>query len=72
MKNEEMIMVLELCDLIDYNRTTGNITVDKEIFDDFVENSCINVQFVEDDNNIIYTYKMVAEDDEAIYMELME
>ena len=69
--NNEMIMVLELCDLIDYDRTIGNITVDKDIFGDFVENSYINIQFVEDYNNIIYTYKMVAENEEAIYMELM-
>ena len=72
MENNEMIMVLELCDLIDYDRTMGNITVDKSIFDDYVENSCINIQFVEDEYNIIYSYKMVAEDEESIYMELMD
>lgn len=70
--NNEMIMVFELCDLIDYDRTMGNIAVDKSIFDDFVENSYINIRFVEDDYNIVYTYKMIAEDEEAIYMELMD
>lgn len=70
--NNEMIMVLELCDLIDYDRTTGNIKVDKDIFDDYVENSYIVIQFVEDDNDFVYTYRMVMEDDEGIYMELME
>lgn len=65
-------MILELCDLIDYDRTMGNIVVDKGIFDDYAENSCINIQFVEDEHDIVYTYKMVAENDEGIFMELME
>lgn len=70
--NNEMVMVLELCDLIDYDRTMGNIVVDKGIFDDFVENSCIDIRFVDDEYNLVYTYIMVKEDDEGIYMELME
>lgn len=68
----ENIMLLELCDLVDYDRTTGKIVVDKGIFDDYVENSYINIQFVEDECNVVYVYKMVSEDEEAIYMELME
>ena len=69
---EKMILVLEIADLIEFDRITGNIKVDKDIFDDFVENSYIEIQFVEDDYNIVNAYKMVAEDDEGIYMELME
>ena len=70
MKNE-MIMVLELCDLIDYSRVTGSIKVSKDIFDDYMENSCIYIKFVEDESNSVYTYIMTMEDDEGIYMELM-
>ncbi len=68
----ENVMVLELCDLIDYDRTTGKIVVDKGIFDDYVKNSYINIRFVEDEYNIVNTYKMVAEDEEGIYMELVD
>ena len=71
MKNKEMVIVLEIADLIEFDRITGNIVVDKGIFDDFVENSCINIQFVEDEYNLIYDYIMVAEDEDNIYMELM-
>ena len=71
MKNKEMVIVLEIADLIEFDRITGNIVVDKGIFDDFVENSCINIQFVEDEYNLIYDYIMVAEDENNIYMELM-
>lgn len=66
-----MVMALELYDLISYNQTTGNIVVSKDIFDDFIKNACIDIQFVEDDYNIVYTYEMMAEDDEGIYMELI-
>lgn len=69
---ENMILVLEIADLIEFDRITGNIKVDKDIFDDFVKNSYIEIQFVEDDYSIINTYKMVTEDEEGIYMELME
>lgn len=69
---EEMVMVFEIADLIEFDRITGNIKVDKDIFDDYVENSYINIQFVEDEYNIVNVYKMIAEDDEGIYMELME
>lgn len=67
----EMIMVLELCDLIDHNRATGSIKVSKDIFDDYMENSCIDIKFVEDKSNSVYTYIMTAEDDEGICMDLM-
>lgn len=35
--NNEMIVVMELCDLVDYDKTMSNIAVDKGIFDDFVK-----------------------------------
>jgi hypothetical protein len=66
------ILFLEFEDLIEFNRTTGNIKVSKDIFDDFVENSCIEIEFMSDDCDYLCTYKMIAEDDEGIYMELMD
>lgn len=65
------ILVLEIADLIEFDRITGNIKVDKDIFDDFVEDSYIEIQFVEDEYDLVNTFKMVAEDEEGIYMELM-
>ena len=65
-------IMLELADLICYDKSMKNITVNKDIFDDFAENSYIEIQFTDDEYNLIYTYKMIAEDDKAIYMELME
>ena len=69
--NNEEIMILELCDLVDYDKATGSIVVDKGIFDDFVEDSYINIQFVEDDSETVYMYRMVSENEDEIYMELM-
>ena len=65
-------ITLEIADLIYYDKSMENITIDKSIFDDFAENSYIEIQFADDEYNLIYTYKMIAEDDKAIYMKLME
>ena len=70
--NIEEVMVLELSDLVDYDKATGNIVVSKDIFDDFVEDSYINIQFVEDDSETIYMYRMVSENEDEVYMELMD
>lgn len=64
-------LYLELEDLIECDMKTGKIKVDKQIFDDFVPNTYINIQFVDTDSNEVLSYAMVAEDDEGIYMEYM-
>lgn len=66
------ILFLEFEDLIEFDRITGNIKISKDIFDNFVENSFIEIEFMDDNCDYLCTYKMVAEDDEGIYMELME
>lgn len=68
----------EIPDLIldegDYecNGYIGEIRINKQVFDDFVEHSYIKIRFInanEDDN--IYTYVMNSEDDEFITCEFI-
>jgi hypothetical protein len=66
------ILFLEFEDLIEFDRTTGSIKVDKDIFDAYVENSYIEIEFMGDNCDYLCTYKMIAEDDEGIYMELID
>ena len=69
---ENDVVILERYDLLDFHKFTGDIKVDKCIFDDFVEGSFINIHFTEDDDNVCYTYKMTDEDDEGIWMERID
>jgi hypothetical protein len=69
--NYEADIILEIADLLDYNKYNHDIEVDKRIFDAFEENKLIYIHFVEDRADIVREYKMVFEDDEAIFMEYM-
>ena len=65
-------LFLEREELLECDMRTGNIKVDKQIFDDFVPNSYINIQFVDAKYDGIYQFSMVAEDDEGIFMEYLD
>lgn len=65
-------LFLEREELLECDIKTGNIKVDKQIFDGFVANTYINIQFVEDKDNGIYQFSMVAEDDKGIFMEYLD
>ena len=65
-------LFLERDELIECDMKTGNIKVDKQIFDDFVPNTYINIQFVDDDDEGIWQFVMIAEDDEGIFMEYLD
>lgn len=68
--NIEADLVLDSEELLDFDMRTGNIKVDKNIFDDFVPNTYVNIQFVDDNReDRIAQYKMISEDDEGIVME---
>lgn len=69
--NEKVDLWLEREELLECDIKTGNIKVDKQIFDDFVPNTYINIQFIEDDEGI-WQFTMVAEDDEGIFMEYLD
>lgn len=72
MYKETPDLVLEREELLECDIKTGNIKVDKQIFDDFVPNSYINIQFVEDEDEGIWQFSMVAEDDDGIFMEYLD
>lgn len=64
-------LILEIADLLSYNKYTHDIEVDKTIFDDFEEGKIIYIRFEEDDEGIIREYEMVSEDRWGIVMEYM-
>lgn len=67
---EHDVLVLEQEELLEFDTKTGNIKVDKNIFDCYEENAYVNIHFVEDDyEHSIEQYKMIAEDDDGIIME---
>ena len=56
-------------DELDYEETEDGISVDKFIFDDYQKDTYVNIKFLDDNSDEIYSYKMVGEDDEKIYFE---
>lgn len=64
-------LILDSEELLDFGKY-GNIKVDKDIFDDFIANTCVSIRFVDDkrEDRVAY-YKMVSEDDEGIVMEYL-
>lgn len=69
-KEEVSDINLEISDLIDHTPDLSRITVDSQIFDDFVENTYIAIQF-EETGNEIYLYKMLKKENGGITMELI-
>lgn len=53
-------------DSYELNEETGELKIDKQIFDDFEADTVITICFVDEDN-IINDYIMKREDDEYIY-----
>lgn len=53
----------------DYDETDEGISVDKSIFDDYQEGTYVNILFPDDNDEKLFSYKMVGEDDEKIYFE---
>lgn len=65
---KEADLILEMEDLLSYEKLTHDIKVDKYIFDSFEEGELIYIHFVEDNEGCIREYKMIAEDEYGIYM----
>ena len=53
----------------DYDETNEGISVDKSVFDDYQEGTYVNILFPDDNDEKLFSYKMVGEDDEKIYFE---
>ncbi len=51
---------------------TGQIKIDKQVFDDFVKNTYINIKFVDEEHQPLNQYIMVDEDDEYIYCDFLD
>ena len=68
MFNNNADLILEKADLLDYNKRTHDIEVDKYIFDEFEEGKIIYIHFVEDEEDVIREYEMVSEDRFGIVM----
>ena len=71
---EYVDLYLEVEELLEFDTKTGNIKVDKDIFDDFVPNTVVRICFVdsEEDDDLVIEYVMASEDDEGIYMEWLD
>lgn len=64
-------LILEIEDLLSYNKRTHDIEVDKDIFDEFEEGKLIYIHFVEDEEDVIREYEMISENRFGIVMEYM-
>lgn len=71
MENIKVDLVLEIVDLLKYDRNTSDMEVDKSIFDDFKEGKVIYVKFADDMEDLIYEYKMISEDYDGIKMDCL-
>lgn len=56
----------------DYDETDEGISVDKSVFDDYQEGTYVNILFPDDNDEKLFSYKMVGEDDERIYFEFID
>ena len=52
-----------------FDDETGNITVNKATFDDYMEGKKLNVKFVDEEGQDIFCYKMISENNDSITME---
>ena len=55
-------------DCYEMDQSKGTLKIDKQIFDDFVQDSIIKILFTDEDD-ALFEYKMISEDDEYIYLE---
>lgn len=63
-------LILDSEELLEFDMKTGNIKVDKSIFDSYVQDRYLNISFVDDNiQDRIAQYKMISEDAEGIIME---
>ena len=54
------------------NEFNGVIKIDKQIYDDYVKNALINICFLDEEDEPVMQYKMIAEDDDWIYCEYIK
>lgn len=64
-------IILEKEELFEFDEKTGNIKIDKSIFNDYIESSVINIEFTDYNENTVFQYKMIEETDEYIELEFI-
>lgn len=62
-------LILEENELYSLDMKTGNIQVDKDIFDDFQKDTYLKISFVDSNDDTPMLYKMISETDDYIEME---
>lgn len=65
--DDDEVLTLELEDDSYELDSNGVVKIDKQIFDDYLDHGLINIKFLDEENQPINQYIMVAEDDEWIY-----
>ena len=58
-------------DQYQFDDETGNIVINKAVFDDYMEGKRLNIKFVDDNGDDIFCYKMISENDDSITMEFV-
>lgn len=66
------VPVFEADDFISIDMNTGIVKVDKSVFDNFVENSYIEIYCPDINANYIMQFVMISEDSEGITMEWID
>lgn len=66
-----LALQLELADLLSNDIDAGIIKVSKDIFDDFNKGTWVEIIFIDERPDVVYSYQMVSEDDESITMALI-
>ena len=51
------------------DETFGTLKIDKSVFDDFIQDSIIAIQFIDEENEPIIEYQMKSEDEDYIYLD---
>ena len=69
MFNNEEVYIMSIEELLDYNKHTHDIEIDKYIVDmDFEPRKTVYIRFEEDDYGIVRQYEMYSEDYRGIVL----
>lgn len=51
------------------DETFGTLKIDKSVFDDFIQDSIIRIQFIDEESQPVIEYQMKSEDEDYIYLD---
>lgn len=67
--NVEVPDIIISSDDVEFDEATGNIKLSKDLFDNFVPNTYLNIKFTDNNEDKVSQYKMISEADEYIVCE---